>query len=158
MPSQNKQPTDNKQIARRFMDECWSQGKLNTISELVADNCRFHDPVFPNLTAGAENIKNHIATCRRGFPDLKFTIDDMIAEGDEVVMHWTGRGTHSGSFLGMPPTNRKADVTGMSICRIANGKIVESWSHWNLMSMMEQLGVKMAPQAESSQVSSPTHA
>jgi steroid delta-isomerase-like uncharacterized protein len=151
MPSTNKQSPDTKQIVRRFIDECWNNGKLNVVSELVADKCRFHDPVFPSLTSGAENIKNHIESCRRGFPDLKFTTDDTIAEGNEVVIHWTASGTHRGTFLGMPPTNRKATVSGTTIYRIEGNKIAEEWAHWNLMSMMEQLGVRMAPQEESSQ-------
>ena len=105
--------------------------------------------MFPSLTSGAENIKNHIQTCRSGFPDLTFTIDDTIAERNEVVIHWTGTGTHKGQFLGMPPTNKKASVTGTSIFRIEGSKIVEEWANWNLMSMMEQLGIAMAPQAQS---------
>ena len=149
MPPQNTQPTDNRQIVQRFMDECWNQGNLNTVMELVANDCRYHDPVFPSLTSGAENIKNHIQNCRSGFPDLMFTIDDTIAERDEVVIHWTGTGTHKGQFLGMPPTNKKASVTGTSIYRIEGSKIVEVWSNWNLMSMMEQLGIAMAPEAQS---------
>lgn len=153
MPSPNKQTPDHKQIVRRFMDECWSQGKLNVLSELVADKCRFHDPVFPHLTSGMENIKNHIETCRRGFPDLKFTIDDTVAERNEVVLQWTAHGTHTGPFLGMQPTNRKATVSGMSISRVEGSKIVETWSHWNLMSLMEQLGVTMA-QVQSPKVES----
>lgn len=148
MPSPSK-PPDNKQIVRRLMDECWSLGRLDTVSELVADNCRFHDPVFPNLTSGAGNFRNHIETCRRGFPDLKFTIEDTIAERNEVVIHWTGRGTHSGPFLGMQPTNRKATVSGTSIYRIENSKIVEAWADWNLLSMMEQLGITTPAQVES---------
>ena len=79
MSAQNTQPTDNRQIVQRFMDECWNQGNLNTVMELVANDCRYHDPVFPSLTSGAENIKNHIQTCRSGFPDLTFTTDDTIA-------------------------------------------------------------------------------
>jgi steroid delta-isomerase-like uncharacterized protein len=149
MPPQNTQPTDNRQIVQRFMDECWNQGNLNTVMELVADNCRYHDPVFPSLTSGAENIKNHIQTCRNGFPDLMFTIDDTIAERDEVVVHWTGTGTHTGQFLGMPPTNKKASVTGTSIFRLEGSKIVEEWANWNLMSMLEQLGLAMTPQSQS---------
>jgi steroid delta-isomerase-like uncharacterized protein len=149
MPPQNTQPTDNRQIVQRFMDECWNQGNLNTVMELVADNCRYHDPVFPSLTSGAENIKNHIQTCRNGFPDLMFTIDDTIAERDEVVVHWTGTGTHKGQFLGMPPTNKKASVTGTSIFRLEGSKIVEEWANWNLMSMLEQLGLAMTPQSQS---------
>jgi len=148
MPPQNTQPTDNKQIVQRFMDECWSQGNLNTVLELVADNCRYHDPVFPSLTSGAENIKNHIQTCRSGFPDLTFTIDDTIAERDEVVVHWTGTGTHKGQFLGMPPTNKKANVTGTSIFRLEGSKIAEEWANWNLMSMLEQLGLAKAPEGQ----------
>jgi steroid delta-isomerase-like uncharacterized protein len=154
MPSTNKQPPDNKQIVRRFIDECWNNGKLNAVSELVADKCRFHDPVFPSLTSGAENIKNHIESSRRGFPDLKFAIDDTIAERNEVVIHWTASGTHNGPFLGMQPTHRKATVSGTSIYRIEGSKIVEEWANWNLMSMMEQLGVGMAPRDESSQAES----
>src|ERR1700736_3392883 len=147
--SQNMQPADNKLIAQRFMDECWSRGNLNPVMELVADNCRYHDPVFPSLTSGAENIKNHIQTCRSGFPDLMFTIDDTIAERDEVVVHWTGTGTHKGQFLGMPPTNKRASVTGTSINRIEGSKIAEMWSNWNLLSLMERLGIAMATAAQS---------
>jgi steroid delta-isomerase-like uncharacterized protein len=149
MPSQNMQPTDNKQIVRRFMDECWSQGKLDTVSELVAANCRLHDPVFPSLTSGADNLRNHIQSCRSGFPDLRFIIDDTIAERDEVVVHWTGTGTHKGQFLGMAPTNKKVSVSGTTIFRIEGSKIAEEWAHWNLMSMMEQLGINMATKVES---------
>jgi steroid delta-isomerase-like uncharacterized protein len=152
MPSQNKQPenkqVDNKQIVQRFIDECWNQGKFNALSELVADNCRFHDPVFPNLTSGAQNMQAHIEICRRAFPDLKFSTDDTISERNEVVIHWTGRGTHKGQFLGMQPTNRKADVSGTSIYRIDGGRITEVWAHWNLMSMMEQLGVSAAAKTD----------
>jgi steroid delta-isomerase-like uncharacterized protein len=150
MPPQNTQPTDNKQIVQRFMNECWNQGNLNAVSELVADNCRYHDPVFPSLSSGAENIKSHIQTCRNGFPDLMFTNDDTIAERDEVVEHWTATGTHKGQFLGMPPTNKRATVTGTSIHRIEGSKIAEVWSNWNLMSLMEQLGIAMATAAQSS--------
>jgi steroid delta-isomerase-like uncharacterized protein len=146
--SQNKSPIENKQIVHRFMEECWNHGKLNTVSDLVADNCRFHDPVFPNLTSGAQNIRNHIENCRKAFPDLTFTIDDTISERNEVVIHWTANGTHKGDFLGMHPTNRKATVSGTTIYKLEGSKIVEEWAHWNLMSMMEQLGVSTAPKAE----------
>jgi steroid delta-isomerase-like uncharacterized protein len=146
MPSENTQPNDNKQIVTRFMDECWSQGKLNTVAELVDTNCRIHDPVFPSLTSGADNLRKHIESCRTGFPDLKFKIDDTIAERNEVVVHWTATGTHRGNFLGTPPTNRNATVSGTSIFRIEGGKIVEEWAHWDLMSMMNQLGLHMVPE------------
>lgn len=110
MPQQNNSPEVNKQIVRRFVEECWNQGSLNKASELLTDQVRFHDPVFPNMNPGIQNIKNHIETSRKAFPDLKFTIDDTIAERNEVVVHWTAHGTHKGPFLGMEPTNRKATV------------------------------------------------
>jgi steroid delta-isomerase-like uncharacterized protein len=140
--------SDNKEIARRLMDECWSQGKLEAVRELVSNECRYHDPVFPSLTSGVENIKRHISTCRSGFPDLKFTIGDTIAERNEVVIHWTARGTHKAQFLGISPTNRVATVSGTSIFRIEDGRIIEQWVDWNLMTLMEQLGVAAMPKAK----------
>jgi steroid delta-isomerase-like uncharacterized protein len=115
------------------------------VRELVSSGCTYHDPVFPSLTSGADNIKRHIESCKSGFPDLKFTIDDTIAERNEVVLHWTARGTHKAPFLGMAPTNRKATISGTSIYRISGGKIVEQWADWNLLSLMEQLGIASAP-------------
>jgi steroid delta-isomerase-like uncharacterized protein len=140
--------SDNKQVVRRFMDECWNQGKTDSVRELMSENCRHHDPVFPSLTSGADNVKRHITTCRNGFPDLKFSIDDTIAERNEVVIHWTARGSHKGQFLGMAPTNKNATVSGTSIFRIENGKIAEQWVDWNLLSMMEQLGVASTTKVE----------
>jgi steroid delta-isomerase-like uncharacterized protein len=139
---------DNKTIARKYMEECWNRGDVTRLDAIVAKNCRFHDPVFPNLNSGVENLKNHVSTCRSGFPDLRFTIDDIIAERNEVVIHWTGRGTHKGSFLGMAPTNRSATVSGTDIYKIEGGKIVELWSDWNLLTLMDQLGLATAPKTE----------
>jgi len=160
MPTQHMSPQDNKQVVRRLIEEGWNQGKVNVVSELLANNCRFHDEVFPHLTSGVDNFRRHIETCRAGFPDLKFAIDDTIAERDEVVIHWTARGTHKGQFLGMPATNKKASVSGTSIYRLEGSKIVEEWANWNLMSMMEQLGISHAPQEQANpqNVASKTHA
>jgi steroid delta-isomerase-like uncharacterized protein len=136
--------TENKEIARRFMEECWNKGDTDAMRDLIADNCRYHDPVFP----GVENLPQHIASCRSGFPDLRFTTEDVIGERNEVVVHWTARGTHTGPFLGMPPTNRPCNVSGTSIYRMEGGKIVELWADWNVMTLMEQLGVTATPGAE----------
>ena len=136
--------TENKEIARRFMEECWNKGDKGAMRDLIADKCRYHDPVFP----GVENVQQHIASCRSAFPDLRFTIEDMIGERNEVVVHWTVRGTHKGLFLGVQPTNRPCTVSGTSISRMEGGKVIEHWADWNLMTLMEQLGVAAAPQAE----------
>lgn len=131
------------------MELAWSKGKLSVVDECVAIGCRLHDAAFPSIAAGAGILKEHIASCRKGFPDLRFTLDDVIAERDEVVIHWTGSGTHRGEFLGMPPTNRAAKVSGASIFRIHEGKVIEYWSDWNLLTLLQQLGVSAAPRVES---------
>ena len=136
--------TENKKIVRRFMEECWNKGDKDAMRDLIADKCRYHDPAFP----GVENVQQHITACRSAFPDLRFTIEDMIGERNEVVAHWTARGTHKGPFLGMQPTNRSCTVSGTSISRIEGDKVVEHWADWNVMTLMEQLGVTAAPRAE----------
>lgn len=135
---------NNKNIAQRFIEECWNKGDKAAMRDVIADNCRYHDPAFP----GVDKLPGHIASCRTAFPDLRFTIEDMIGERNEVVVHWTVRGTHKGPFLGMQPTNRPCTVSGTSISRIEGGKLVEHWADWNVMTLMEQLGVSAAPKTE----------
>jgi predicted ester cyclase len=79
---------------------------------------------------------------------MYFTIDDTIAERNEVVLHWTAHGSHRGNFLGMRPTNRSATVSGTSIFRLDGAMITEMWADWNLMSLMEQIGAPTAQTAE----------
>lgn len=131
----------NKELVRKFMDECWNSGRVTSLEQLVTSQVKTHDPVFPGLAAGVDGLRQHITNSRKGFPDLHFTIEDIIGEGKEVVIHWTAKGTHRGDFLGMPPTNRSATVSGTSIFRIEGGKINECWVDWNLLSLTEQLGV-----------------
>lgn len=145
MPQQNNSPELNKQVVRKFVEECWNQEILNKASELLADQVHFHDPVFPNMNPGIQNVKRHIETCRKAFPDLKFTIDDTIAERNEVVLHWKARGTHKGQFLGMEPTNRKVTIDGTSIYRFEGPRIAEVYANWNLVTMLAQLGVIEVP-------------
>ena len=132
----------NKKVVHRFIEECWNGGDLSSVPELIAWHCLYHDPVFPHMSAGVESMQHHIQRSRKAFPDIRFTITDTVAEGDEVVLHWTAEGTHRGEFLGIAPTNQKALVAGTSIYRIQDGKIVEEWVNWNLMSLMQQLGLK----------------
>jgi steroid delta-isomerase-like uncharacterized protein len=155
---QNTQPSGNKQIAQRFMEECWNKGNLNAISEYLSANCRYHDPVFPPLASGADNIRSHIENCRCGFPDMRIMIEGTIAEGNEVVHHWTVTGTHKGHFLGVAPTNKRATVSGTSIFRFENSKIAEQWSDWNLITLMEQLGITAGLNAQSNAPAAKAHA
>lgn len=154
---------ENKRSARRLMEEGWNKGREEVIDVVMSPRCRFHDPIFPSLTQGADNFKQHIRMCRTAFPDLKFTIEDVIAERNEVVLHWKAHGTHRADFLGMPATNKGAMVSGTSINRFERGKIAEVWADWNLLSLMEQLGLAMpaaaqSPQPASSQPATASHA
>jgi steroid delta-isomerase-like uncharacterized protein len=138
----------NKELTRRFYEECWNQGKVDRLDQYVTKDCRYHDPVFPTVGPGIDSLKQHITMCRKGFPDLRFALDDMIAERDEVVVHWTARGTHEGQFLGMAPTRKSASVTGTSIYRIKNQRIQEQFAEWNLLTLMEHLGVAIPSKAQ----------
>jgi steroid delta-isomerase-like uncharacterized protein len=138
----------NKELTRRFYEECWNQGKTERADEYVAKDCRYRDPVFPSLAPGVESLKRHITMCRNAFPDLRFSLDDIIAERDEVVVHWTAQGTQEGQFLGLAPTRKSATVGGTSIYRIKNHKMVEQAADWNLLTLLEQLGAATAPKVQ----------
>jgi steroid delta-isomerase-like uncharacterized protein len=138
----------NKEIARRFYEECWNQNKLERLEQFISKDCHYHDPVFPSLAPGVDSLKRHITMCRSAFPDLQFSLDDMIAERDEVVVHWTAHGTQEGQFLGVAATRRIASVSGTSIYRIKNQKMVEQFVDWNLLTLLEQLGAATAPKVQ----------
>ncbi len=132
---------DNKDLVRRLYEECWNRGDLEQVDEMYTKDCKFHDAVFPSLSPGAESMRRHIQMCRTAFPDIKFRIDNVIAEKEEVVVHWTANGTQKAAFLGVPATNRSAEVSGTTICKIKNNKIAEQWADWNLLTLLERLGV-----------------
>lgn len=129
----------NKEIVRRLGVEPW-EGKLGVIDELVAPDYVGHDPAQPEMH-GPEGIKQFITGYLAGFPDGRITIDGQLAEGDMVATRWTGRGTHQGELMGIPPTGKQVTVSGITISRVKNGKVVEEWSNWDTLGMLQQLGV-----------------
>jgi len=133
----------NKAIARRYFDEGWNQASSQVLSEIIAPQCETHDAVFPSLGPGPENLYKHIQQVRTSFPDFFTGITRLIAEGDEVVVTWTGDGTHERQFLGLPPTRKHITLNGTSIFRIDGGKIIEHWVDWNVVTLLQQLGIAM---------------
>jgi len=131
---------ENKALLRRLFEEVWNQGNLATLHEVLAADFLYH----PDLR-GLEAYKQAIKLNLTAFPDLHFTIEDMLAEGDRVVTRWTLRGTHQGPFQDIPPTGKPVTVTGISIFRVANGKGVEVWTDADYLGMLQQLGVVPAP-------------
>jgi len=129
----------NKEIVRRLGVEPW-EGNLGVIDELVASNYVGHDPAQPDMK-GREGIKEFITGYLAGFPDGRITIDGQLAEGDMVATRWTGRGTHKGELMGIPPTGKQVTIGGITISHVKNGKVVEEWSNWDTLGMLQQLGV-----------------
>jgi steroid delta-isomerase-like uncharacterized protein len=129
----------NKALLRRFYDELWTKGDLEAISELVAEDFVDHHPL-PGAPPGREGLAALITTWRRAFPGMRETCEDLIAEGDKVVGRFMMRGTHSGEFMGVPPTGRCVTMSGIDIVRVAGGKIAEFWYGEHLLELMQQLG------------------
>ncbi|HXF60737.1 MAG TPA: ester cyclase [Caldilineaceae bacterium] len=134
----------NKALVRRSIEEIYNQGNLAAVDELAATDLVIH--AQSEEIRGRAGAKQFIATLRAGFPDIHFTIEDQVAEGDRVVTRWTAHGTHAGAFQGIPPTGRQVRIVGVDIDRIVNGRIVECWAHVDELGMMKQLGVISAPE------------
>jgi steroid delta-isomerase-like uncharacterized protein len=132
---------ETKGIARRFLEEAFNSGNLAVVDELVAPEFVNHDAALPEPATGIEATKASIKGYRDAFPDLRLTIEQQVAEGEYVTTRWSARGTHQGDLLGMAATGKQATVTGITIDRIVNGRFVESWTNWDTLGLMQQLGV-----------------
>ena len=129
---------ENKAIVRRYQ-EIYNSNDLDALAEVVSENL-LTPKILPGLSHGIEGAKAAHRIMLMGFPDYQTTIDDLIAEGDKVVARITMTGTHSGEFMGMPPTGKHVSFTGIYIARIEDGKIVEHWGEEDGASLMQQLG------------------
>jgi steroid delta-isomerase-like uncharacterized protein len=131
---------ENKALARRFFLEAFNDGNLGVIDELAAPGIVNHDSAMPEPMVGIDAVKAAVAGYRTGFPDLRITIEEQVAEGDSVVTRWSALGTHGGDLMGMPATEKQATVTGITIDRFENGLVVETRTNWDTMGMLQQLG------------------
>ena len=136
---------ENKAVSRRVVEEAISRGNLDVLDDLVDPSYVGHDPASPEEIRGPEGVKQQIQGYRSAFPDLEIRIEDQVAEGDRVASRWSARGTHQGELFGIPPTGKESRVSGITIDRIQNGKIVESHDNWDTFGLMQQLGVVEAP-------------
>jgi steroid delta-isomerase-like uncharacterized protein len=128
----------HKALVRRFHEEVWNKGNVAAVDEFMG--AEYVDYAIPSgLPPGTEGLKQAITTYRTAFPDLKATVDDIFAEGDRVAYRWSTRGTHLGDWLGIPPTGNHMAATGISIFRIAGGKVVEGWTSMDLSPTDEEL-------------------
>jgi steroid delta-isomerase-like uncharacterized protein len=131
---------ENKAIVRRLYEEVWNKRKLEVVNELISPSHALQGPNIFGSSVGPEAYKRQVSRFLEGYPDLRWTIENTIAEEDKVVACWTISGTHKGDFMGVPATNKKISVDGMTIHHIAGGKIMDSHSNWDTLGMMQQLG------------------
>ena len=130
----------NKAAARRFIEQGLNQKNMDEFDLYFSPDVVNHS-IPPDLPPGIEGRKLFMSTFLNAFPDLHFTIDDLVAEGDKLVTRWTSTGTHLNDLMGIPPTGKSAIVTGIAIDRFENGRSVENWVVFDQMGLMQQLGL-----------------
>jgi steroid delta-isomerase-like uncharacterized protein len=133
----------NKALVQRMI-QLQVNGDLNTVDQVIAPNWVDHNPSMPPLQ-GYEGFKQLTLAFRSAFPDMRLEIEDILAEGDNVAARLHFRGTNSGSFQGMPATDKTVEFTGTGIFRIVDGKVTENWMNMDLLVLLQQLGVSPAP-------------
>jgi steroid delta-isomerase-like uncharacterized protein len=133
----------NKELVRRYYDEVHNRRNYDRIEELVTPDFKEHDPL-PGQAAGREGMKDRERMLAANL-DVRFTVEDIIAEGEKVVVRWRNHGTHIGEFLGIPPTGKEFSVEGINVYRVLDGKLAEGWSVVDVFGQLLQLGVIPSP-------------
>jgi len=138
--------SDNEAIVRRYYDEVLNERRLGVLDEIAAEDYLEHDP-FPGQGNGLADLKARVAGFHAAFNPLQFAIEDVVAEGDKVVVRWKNAGTDSGGFMGMPPTGKQFGIAGIDIHVVRDRRMVEHWHVVDLLSQMQQLGLVPSPGA-----------
>lgn len=137
----------NKDAARRVYDvfnQAIRTGNMSLIDEVLAADGIDHNPT-PGQAPGVESVKQTFTMFRTAFPDLYFKVEEQIGEGDKVVSRIVTRGTHKGSFQGIPATGKTVTQEGIDIVRLSNGKVVERWGVFDNLGLLRQLGAVPLP-------------
>ena len=140
-------PGDLSDASRRLLEGGFNEGNFALIDQFVAADAVDHDPASPaqmRALRGPELLKRTVSMYRAAFPDVRISVDEVIAADDKVVLRWHSEGTHRGKLAGLAPTGAPASVTGISIDRWRDGKVVESWNEWDNLGLARQLGAAPA--------------
>jgi steroid delta-isomerase-like uncharacterized protein len=141
----SRAPEEQRAVIWRFIAAIWHQGQFEAIDEVIAPAYVHHTSHTAGDGAhevhGPDGVRGVVSAWRSAFPDLHFTLEDLVVEGDKVVTRWTCCGTHLGVFRGIAPTGKRVTFTGMTLYRIAQGKIVEQWTVEDGVSLYQQLGI-----------------
>ena len=129
----------NKALLRRFYEEVYGDWNMALVDEVVSPRFTSHDWPEDGPT-GPQAFRDYYAAIRTAVPDARYEVDDLIAEGDRVVVRWRLLGTHEGDFRGIAPTGRAITLKGIAIYRVDDGKLMERWVVSDLHGMLEESG------------------
>jgi len=132
---------ENLAVMRHYYDEIVNRGNLAVADTIFTPDYVSHHNDPAHLPPGPAGVKAFVAATRGGFPDLRITVDQIFAEGDQVASMWTMQGTQTGEWFGTPPTGKRARWVGVVITRFADGKIAEDWYNFDQLSLLMQLGI-----------------
>ena len=139
---------DNVRLARRWFQEVWNEGRMQTVYELFAENgIATGQSEQGEMLRGPKEFAIFVERIRGAFPDIKVMVDDAFGADDQVALRWSATMTHKGDQLGMAATNREVKISGITITRIRNGQIVEGWDNWDRLGLMRQIGPAESSQA-----------
>jgi len=147
MKAQAELEEQNKELARK-MFEAWGKGDFETYKELLAPDFVFYFPSRSTKPWSQEELKEFAKMYRKAFPDISWSMEELIATKDKVIIRFIERGTHEGEFQGIPATGNKYETSGILISRIENGKVVEQREEFDMLGMMQQLGMELKPKEE----------
>jgi steroid delta-isomerase-like uncharacterized protein len=136
----------NKATFRRMVEEVFNKGNIGLVDELLTPDFVEREGLPPGFPDGREGVKQLTLMLRSAFPDFKATIEDMLADGDKVVVRMTWTGTQKGEFMGIPATGKRVSFGVIDIVRFSGSKFAEHWGLMDRSSLMEQLGA--VPAAE----------
>jgi steroid delta-isomerase-like uncharacterized protein len=132
----------NIELLTRWFQEVWNEGKTQTVHDLLAPEAVATGQAGSGVELhGPEEFVRFVEQIRGAFPDIKVTVEDAFGSDDKVALRWSATMTHSGHALGIPATGKSVRLTGITIVRIVNGKLVEGWDNWDQLAMLEQIGV-----------------
>ena len=134
-------PADAKSVVRRLYEEVWNKRRLDAVSELISPSHALNDPHLSGSALGPEAYKRVCSQYVSAFPDLRFKVEDLIAEKNKVAACWSVSGTHEREFRGIPATHKKMAIEGVTIHHVSNGKIIDSYVNFDYLGLMQQLGV-----------------
>ncbi len=133
-----------KNVTDRIFEEVWNQRNRDAIDRLITADYVHHDGHGIEVQKGIEGYKKFVSVYLDAFSDLRFTIEDEVSADDKIVTRWIVTGTHDGDLPDLPRTGRSISLTGITIARVIDGKVAESWNNWDVLGMMQQLGAVFA--------------